>query len=281
MSDAKESRRVVVFITGYGPFANVKVNPSSAIAKLVGEDLKQHPSVATVHAEQELSVSIKAVGAYFDQLEGEIEKTIAEHNGDVKILLCHLGVHPQLDGLIKAEVQGFNELFASVPDVDGVVLNHEPIIPSDGTIEVTLESWFGKAGTPQLHDLESLIRHLNSAIENSADYKAAHASTTSDVVVVEKSKEGSMTMPTFQPPHWAISRDAGRYLCNCALYRALRLQEKHKGVVYGIFIHVTDPTTGKKEENSEHVVAYNPTIMTQAEEVKKFVHGLLSMMTSA
>jgi pyroglutamyl-peptidase len=280
MSHTEEPRRVVVFITGYGPFGTVKVNPSAPIAKLVGEDLKRHPAVVAVHAEQELVVSIKAVGTYFDQLESEVEKTIAEHGNDVRILLCHLGVHPDTTGLIRAEVQGYNELHASLPDVDGVPLNHDPIIASDGPIEVTLESWFGKSGTPQLNDLESLIAQLNTDIESTADFKAASAK--SHDTATETSKQGEMVMPSFQPPRWTISRDAGRYLCNCALYRALRLQEKHQGKVFGIFVHVVDPSKGKTEgENGEHIVAYNPTIMSQSEEVKKFVRGLLSMMTAS
>lgn len=281
MTEGKDTRRVVVFITGYGPFDTVKVNPSASIAKIVGEDLKRHPDVAAVHAEQELSVSVKAAGAYFDQLEKEIEKTIAEYGGNVKILLCHLGVHPDPTGLIRAEVQGFNELYATKPDVDGVVLNHEPIIAGDGTIEVTLESWFGKTDTPQLRDLESLIAQLNHAVESTADYKAAAAAAPTHDVASDSSKTGEMVMPAFQPPSWTISRDAGRYLCNCALYRALRLQEKHPDVVHGIFIHVVDPARGKTEENGDRIVAYNPTVMTQSEEVKKFVKGLISMMTAA
>ncbi|KPA82234.1 putative Pyroglutamyl-peptidase I (PGP) [Leptomonas pyrrhocoris] len=280
MAEAKKSRRVVVFITGYGPFGTVKVNPSASIAKLVGKDLERHPAVVAVHAELSLAVSIKAVGAYFDQLEGEIEKTIAEHGSDVKILLCHIGVHPDTTGLIRAEVQGYNELYASLPDVDGVVLNHDPILPSDGSIDVTLESWFGKAGTPQLQDLESLIGQLNTASKSTAGFASA-ATPLPHEVAADQSKEGEMVMPAFQPPHWSISRDAGRYLCNCALYRALRLQKKHPNTVYGIFIHVVDPTKGKMEENGERVVAYNPTVMSQSEEVKKFVDGLLTMMTAA
>nr|ACS87793.1 putative pyroglutamyl-peptidase I [Angomonas deanei] len=281
MSDAKEARHVVVFITGYGPFGTVKVNPSSTVAKLVSEDLKRNPDVAEVHAEQELSVSVKATGAYFDNLEGEIEKTIAEHKGNVKILLLHIGVHSgETAGLIRAEVQGYNELFASLPDVDGRVLNHDPIFEADGPIETFIESWFGKTDSPQLRDLESLIGQLNTSIEATADFKSAASPLPHDVAA-DKSKESAMVMPVFQPPHWIISRDAGRYLCNFALYRALRLQKQHPDVVYGVFIHVVDPPKGKTAEGAEHIAAYNPTIMTQSEEVKKFVRGLLTMMTAA
>ncbi|KPI90446.1 putative pyroglutamyl-peptidase I (PGP) [Leptomonas seymouri] len=279
MAEEQDTRRVVVFITGYGPFGTVKVNPSASIAKIVGEDLKLHPAVAAVHAELGLPVSIKTAGTYFDKLEGEIEKAIEEHGGDVKILLCHMGVHPDTAGLIRAEVQGYNELYASLPDVDGVVLNHEPIFPSDGPIATTLESWFGTSGTPQLRDLESLIGQLNAATELTADFKSATA-TAQHSVATDKSNEGEMVMPVFQPPHLSISRDAGRYLCNYALYRALRLQEKHPNTVHGIFIHVVDPTKGKVDESGEHIVAYNPTVMTQSQVLKKFIHGLLAMITA-
>ncbi|CBZ37653.1 pyroglutamyl-peptidase I (PGP), putative [Leishmania donovani] len=270
---------IVVFITGYGPFATVKVNPSSDIALRVVENLKRHPDVAEMRY-TELDVSVTTVAAYFEKVEREIADIIAEHGaGKVKILLCHLGVHNDTTGLIRIEVQGYNELFASVPDVDGKVLNHEPIVPEDGTIEVFHESWFGKAGSPQLEKLERLIQQVNDTIAESWHHSVTGAVTKNEVTPSDADRKG-MVMPAFQAPSWAISRNAGRYLCNCALYHALRLQEKNPGIVYGVFIHVVDPIRGKTESEGGPIVAYNPTTMVQSVQVQRFMHGLLSLMTT-
>ncbi|CAC9538424.1 putative pyroglutamyl-peptidase I (PGP) [Leishmania infantum JPCM5] len=270
---------IVVFITGYGPFATVKVNPSSDIALRVVENLKRHPDVAEMRY-TELDVSVTTVAAYFEKVEREIADIIAEHGaGKVKILLCHLGVHNDTTGLIRVEVQGYNELFASVPDVDGKVLNHEPIVPEDGTIEVFHESWFGKAGSPQLEKLERLIQQVNDTIAESWHHSVTGAVTKNEVTPSDADRK-DMAMPAFQAPSWAISRNAGRYLCNCALYHALRLQEKNPGIVYGVFIHVVDPIRGKTEIEGGPIVAYNPTTMVQSVQVQRFMHGLLSLMTT-
>ncbi|KAG5493933.1 hypothetical protein JKF63_01765 [Porcisia hertigi] len=266
MSDSNTG--IVVFITGYGPFGEVKVNPSSAIALRVVEDLKRHPDVVDVRY-TELDVSVSSVLAFFEKVESEISQIIDKYGaGKVKILLCHLGVHTDTTGLIRIEVQGYNELFATIPDVDGRVLNHEPIVQEDGGVEMFHESWFGREGSSQLKYLQSLVEQLNGASATSK-----HKVTSAD------SNSKDMVMPSFQAPCWAVSRDAGRYLCNCALYRALRLQEKNPGVVYGIFIHVVNPLSGKTEVEGGPIVAYNPTVVVQAEQLKGLMRGLLSIMT--
>ncbi|GET92256.1 pyroglutamyl-peptidase I, putative [Leishmania tarentolae] len=270
--------KTVVFITGYGPFGTVKVNPSSSIALRVVEELKRHPDVADVRYTA-LDVSVAAVTAYFEKVESDIAEIIAEYGvGKVKILLCHLGVHTDTTGLIRVEVQGYNELFASIPDVDGKVLNHEPIVPEDGTIEVFHESWFGKKGSPQLEKLQNLIRQVNDTIAEKWQRSMTGTAIKNELTSADTNNK-DMVMPVFQAPSWAISRDAGRYLCNCALYRALRLQEKHPGVVFGVFIHVVNPALGKTEFEGGPVVAYNPTTMVQSVQVQCLIDGLLSLMT--
>ncbi|KAG5468239.1 hypothetical protein LSCM1_02217 [Leishmania martiniquensis] len=270
--------KIVVFITGYGPFATVKVNPSCAIALRVVEDLKRHADVADVRY-TELDVSVKSVAEYFEKMESDIAEIAAEGGGsEVKILLCHLGVYKGTTGLLRVEVQGYNELFASITDVDGRALDHEPIRPEDGALDTFKESWFGKEGSPQLKKLQSLIQQLNENIAASWPHSMTGTATRSEVRAADSNRK-EMIMPAFQPPSWVISRDAGRYLCNFALYRALRLQEKNPGIVYGIFIHVVDPTCGKQEVEGGPIVVYNPTTMVQSEQVKFLVRGLLTLMS--
>ncbi|XQJ30508.1 pyroglutamyl-peptidase I (C15 family) [Leishmania guyanensis] len=268
---------IVVFITGYGPFDTVKVNPSTAIALCVVEDLKRHPDVTEVRY-TELHVSATSVAAYFEKVESDIAQIITERGAaKVKILLCHLGVHRDTTGVIRVEVQGYNELFATIPDVDGKVFDHTLIIPEDGTTDVFQESWFGKDGSPQFDDLQRLIEQMNDNIAASCQDTMTSTATKKKLMSADKNDE-AMVMPVFQAPRWAISRNAGRYLCNCALYRALRLQEKNTGVVYAIFIHVVDPSCGKTEMEGGPIVAYNPSIMVQAVQVMCFMCGLLSLM---
>lgn len=72
-----------------------------------------------------------------------------------------------------------------------------------------------------------------------------------------------------------MSTNAGRYLCNCALYHALMLQNKYEGNVAGVFIHIVDPSkeieqtvysdhdVNNTRTNVKKEIMYNPTIITQ------------------
>lgn len=276
-----KKKQVVLYMTGYGPFAHIKVNPSSTIAKRVSEVLQHAGAVAEIHY-TELETSVSAATEYFEKIEKEIDSKLSDESSDCVILLLHLGVHGQeKNGIIRVEVQGYNELFASVPDVKGVTLNHDPIVEADGPIDTKLESWFGKEGTPQLEHLAKLLESINKETAKEASHSMKshkhHPISSTD------SNQEKLKMPEFQNASWEISRDAGRYLCNCALYHALRLQEKHAGRVFGLFVHVVDPKQGKtippaKPDLPETMQAYNPTVMDQSEQLKQLVYGLIEMI---
>lgn len=274
-----------VHVTGFGPFAHIKVNPSSAIGKRVASDLEGH-GLGSVGF-RELETSIHAAAEYFEELEKTLDQTF-ETQPSTKVFMFHIGVHSrEKNGVMRVEVRGYNELYSTMPDVRGVVFNHDPINEADGPIETYLESWFGKEGTPQQTALETIVANLNARIEKEAQREkgAGAGNTTTESRTLAGRGTGEMQMPSFQDPHWEVSRDAGRYLCNYCLYRSLKLQEKYSGRLVSVFIHVSDPTQGKEPENSgDNETAnhtpnpYNPSLLAQTEEVKALMHAMLDMV---
>lgn len=253
-----------IFITGFGPFAKVKVNPSASIGKYVEEMLKHDTdyTASQIHYE-ELVVSIRAAAAYFTKLEDHI-KNLRSENKCRRILLFHIGVHSSgRQGKMRVEVEGYNELFASVPDVDGVLFNHELIEPKDGGLDFHRVSWFAnpEGAGPRL---QKVIESFNEAV--SAEMKVEDAVST-------------------VAPTWVISRDAGRYLCNYTLYRSLAIQNQYNEgqdtvSVASVFIHVCDPSL---EVDTPEVAVerrlLNPSLQVQSEQCLKLIKALISILT--
>lgn len=237
-----------VFVTGFGPFAHVTVNPSASVGEEVKKQL-QLPGVATHFTE--LETSIRFTKAYFESLEKNLDEMLAK-DPPMRVLLCHFGVHSgELGGVIRLEVEAFNELFAGAPDVDGVVFNHDPIQEADGALTFSRLSWFGEDSRVQR--LQNFFAEQNaSAQQNGSD-------------------ENRLI------PQWIISHDAGRYLCNYCLYLSLALQHKYKGRVAGVFIHVCDPTLHSDREDEESPL--NPSLETQVKECVSVVRSLVQILS--
>eukprot|EP00796_Vickermania_ingenoplastis_P007246 gene7246-5094_t len=234
--------KLKVFITGFGPFANVKVNPSSEIGKRVAEELRS-PQQTTHFIE--LETSIRATKAFFTTLEKDVEELLAA-DPETRVLLCHFGVHSrERGGLLRVEVEGFNELFASAPDVDGVVFNHDLISPEDGALDRSRHSVLGTEPAATL-----LQKHLNRLNES----------------IMVNAEEGRMA------PHWIISHDAGRYLCNYCLYRSLQLQDRHQPHhVASVFLHICDPTLASDAEFNTGDL--NPSVAFQIQQAGALVRA--------
>lgn len=113
------------------------------------------------------------------------------------------------------------------------------------------------------------------------------------LVTTDDKNDDTMMMPLFRLPTWTISINAGRYLCNCALFHALMLQNKYAANVAAVFIHIVDPSKeieqtiilhNHHDNNKTHTVAkkqimYNPTIITQVQAVGALVHKLLILLS--
>lgn len=276
---ASEEQRVAVYVTGFGPFAHITENPSSTIARLLGEYLTTQTALVSMVSFSELETSSQATSRYCDELEKNVHDSLQRCPPE-KILLLHVGVHSgEKNGVIRAEMCAFNELHASTPDVRGVMFNHDTICEDDGDINVYITSYFQQT-EGRRKQLNALLRDLND--------KSDEMGNTATVATSGPSQ------PT-QISRWQLSEDGGRYLCNCCYYQSLRIQEKYPGQVASIFIHVCDPLQGNSSgldcpsspenvrpqtEDLEEVVIYNPSISQQLVEVQYLAVGLLKMMVS-
>lgn len=325
----------IVYVTGFGPFANIKVNPSSTVAQKVAAGLERRGDLAAVHV-TELETSIVAVTEHFDSLEKSIAAQLAA-NPRQKFLLFHVGVHSgEKNGVMRVETMGYNELHASVPDVRGVAFNHDPIIADDGPTETRLVSFFGQgvehdsgsdaaaaAGAENLKRLNAIIDKINAQTERREAVKRKKGvhGEPEPAPTAGAVPPAHLTMPEFQVSHWTVSTNAGRYLCNCALYRALRIQQKYRDnnseeedaedgstnrvpSVCAVFIHVCDPKQGTEKASTTTaalvvintagdnpqaagqtagmaVDKYNPSIMEQSQQTETVAHELLGWIKAA
>lgn len=252
-----EQSSLIVYITGFGPFANVQVNPSADVAKSVHAEISkkmQSPQSRVIACHySELEVSIAAVELYFDKLQKEIDVAFAQ-GPRTRVLLYHFGVKSrEQEGVMRVEVRGYNELFSSAPDVRGVRFNHDPI---DVKMDTTFfhESWLGVAGSENSAALERIVDTLNGLVELSSETNER------------------------QKPRWVVSRDAGRYLCNYTLFRALELQRAYENRVVGLFVHVTDPSKGKKSGVDGQHLLLNPSLEDQTKQAIVITDYILPLL---
>lgn len=236
-----------VFLSGFGPFAHIRENPSAAIAERLRDQLATEAEHLVVHF-TECETAVRGVNEYFALLRAKVSELVAS-DPSVSILLCHLGVHSGERGaILRVEVEGFNELFASVPDVDGVVFNHDLIDPDAGSLTFSRLSKLADT-SETLAELHSTIQRLNMAVTDQND--------------------GRMV------PQWVVSNDAGRYICNFCLYRSLELQERYPSNVVSVFIHVCDPLIGAEELPQK----LNPSIETQTKQLSMLLQSLTTRMS--
>lgn len=291
--DTETTSAIKVVITGYGPFGSIISNPSAIIAKNVAEELTRvYPSTPISY--EELRVSVEGTNSFFHRLEEEVadylrldldsSENLNAHSSDL-VLLCHFGVHPAETGLIRLEVEGFNELNSSIPDIDGVFFTDELIDPGSGSLSFSLVSAFGeggdanssvKRGTHTQEQVNICLEKLNNALNLRA---------SSESLFEEEDYHHIL-------PRFVVSHDAGRYLCNYTLFRGLQVEKKYPNKVFCVFIHVCDPL---KEVNRDDVTRnsvplwssvasdkklYNPSVHEQTIQCTHLVKSLLNIMRS-
>ncbi|RNF22580.1 pyroglutamyl-peptidase I (PGP) [Trypanosoma conorhini] len=197
--------KLQLYMTGFGPFKAITVNPSAAIGEAAAKEMVKDKELQ-VHYE-ELEVTYDAVSAYFKRLEEDIAKHM-EEDPEVCVLIVHVGLHSrEQEGQMRLEVRAYNELEGSPI---------EELLPLDTYVE----SVFGCERNAMSKTAAELIEQLNAVI-----LKQGH-------------EDGGR-----QRPHWLTSRDAGRYYCNYTLYKSVHLQKKWKDRVFPVFVHVANAYT--------------------------------------
>lgn len=281
-----------VRITGFGPFSSIVNNPSAVIAENVAQKITGECPFAQVFSET-LKVSVQATESFFLRLEKEwksvVESSPPQNNTSPAYpprltLLCHFGVNSsEASGRLKFEVEGFNELHASIPDMDGVVYSNALIDDNAGPLSFSLVSAFaddGNANSREKGKKQSKreeLEHSIAAMNKELAIRAASA--------VETDTELLRVLP-----HWVISRNAGRYICNYTLFRGLQMEKKYMGKVFCVFIHVCNPE--KEITDEEHVenrpffktsretiqTLYNPSIEEQVNQCVQLVKTLITIL---
>ncbi|KAH9577564.1 hypothetical protein LSM04_008309 [Trypanosoma melophagium] len=246
-----KSTKLQLYITGFGPFKTIKENPSAAIGTAVALQMAEDCTLS-VHYE-ELAVELNAVSTYFTKLEETLSQQMDHNSDNERILLVHVGVHStETNGEMRLEVCGYNELEGKPIDVS------KPM-------DVCLESAFIRnksnltTTTVGAGATITLIEELNAAIKSlvaTEDEEGMNGNNNNDNNNVESKR-----------PHWIISRDAGRYYCNYALYRSLKLQERWNGRVFAVFVHVVVP-----------YMCGNPSLEEQTLQVRSLVSGLVHIL---
>lgn len=291
--NAESTSTIKVVITGYGPFDSIIDNPSATIAKNVTKELARvYPSTPVSY--EELKVSVEGTKSFFHRLEEEVadhlgdgfdsSKNVNAHPSNL-VLLCHFGVHPAETGLIRLEVEGFNELNSSIPDVDGVYFTHELIDPVAGPLSFSLVSAFGEDG-----DENSSVKIRSHTTEQVGDC----LEKINNALKLRASSETFSEDEDYRHvlPRFVVSHDAGRYLCNYTLFRGLQMEKKYPKKVFCVFIHVCDPlreiNRGDAARNSvplwsllaSKTQLYNPSVHEQTIQCAHLVKSLLSIMQS-
>ncbi|ORC93581.1 pyroglutamyl-peptidase I (PGP) [Trypanosoma theileri] len=225
-------------MTGFGPFKAITDNPSATIGATVALQLAEK-STLSVHYE-ELAVELEAVSTYFTSLEETLSQQMDCNGNDERVLLVHLGVHStEMNGQLRLEVCGYNELEGNPIDIS------KPM-------DVSLESAFIRNGSNTATATTTLIEQLNTVIQS-----------------LEERRRGENTNDhsEHKGPRWIISHDAGRYYCNYALYRSLKLQERWNGRVFAVFVHVVIPE-----------ICGNPSLEEQISQVRSLILGLVEIV---
>lgn len=293
--NSRNGSSVSVRITGFGPFGPIMDNPSD----IIGSNVQERIATAFPHfhtSYEKLNVSVRAVSEFFLNLEQELN-TKDENDFTAKvrqsgntadssiILLCHFGVHSREDGgVMRLEVEGFNELDAGIPDAEGRVYSHECIDPEAGPLSFSIVSAFGEEGIAIPNEPHEHTKGKLEQIQQCIDIINKETAARLD------SPLGSSEPSCLLRPTWILSRDAGRYICNYTLFRGLQVEKKYNGRVFCVFIHVCDPSKRiSQEKNVQNItpkssleningIVYNPSIAEQIDQSVLLVKSLLSIL---
>jgi pyrrolidone-carboxylate peptidase len=303
-----KSSQIRLHLTSYGPFLDILDNPSQRIAERLEpiftswlpnstneeSHIMNKSNVAITSFDHcVLEVSMDAVDAYFSTLAQQFRTEAIEDGIDVFI---HMGVAPGNDGILRAEVRGYNELHCPRGDFKGVKRLHEPI-RCDPQRAVDKD-----AATADLTDNSALCEEY---IETTIPLAIVSAA----VDAVNEEKKRLLSMVSFESsdtrdgivPGMVVSRNAGRYLCNYCTYHTMQMahsrnqslsSSNHDTVqrrCYSMFIHVLDPkyeaewaggedgiggAVGEERQRSVKL-RHNPSFQQQAECVALFVERVL------
>ena len=232
---------VHLHLTSFGPFLDVKENPSAKIGQLIEEFIKRHDAGAAGPEDtcrerfgfelvdhSELEVSITGVEKYFVSNPATIVEIAEEcdHEQSHEVYV-HLGVYRGLKDKIRLEQVAYNEAHFPDGDFTGLVLDHQPI-DKKGDLSHTYKTSLPLKDTFNLSMMEQGVAEM---------------------------------FPLAERELFELTNDAGRYLCNYIFYRSsqhtadrnmLNQNKAHRS--YTLFIHVSDGDGALTVEKQAHAI---------------------------
>jgi pyroglutamyl-peptidase len=151
-------------VTGFGPFMDVKNNPTTVLATKLVNYLREREtqqennssrslasSTRTLVIETSFEAAKKQVDILYDQLVKDMESTDGSSDDEHVVVLLHLGVHCGARHFL-LETCAYNEADARIPDEQGYQPRNLPIVEGSAV------------GTPlrTLVDVHSLVDQLNN-----------------------------------------------------------------------------------------------------------------------
>jgi pyroglutamyl-peptidase len=199
-------------VTGFGPFGDVKENPTTALVNSLSEHLstlKDVPPTRTMVIETSAVAAKEQVDALYDDLTKEFGHT----EDKAVVVLIHLGVNVKNDQGFELESCAYNEATFRIPDERGHQPQMEPII-AGAAVGTELST---------LLDVSALVGQLSSISGSGVD--------------------GGIQ------PNVTVSTDPGRFVCNytycysldkfkCSHQATTTQQDVHFPYVRCLFLHV-------------------------------------------
>jgi len=187
-SEVKGGKEVRFVVTGFGPFANSKHNPTTAIATKLVDYLQKRgdpesQDLAACTKTIVIEVSLEAARQEMNNLHQEILASIQDESDEQKqtVIILHLGVNYR-GNYFQLEQCAYNDADFRIPDERGHQPRKEPIVEGVPVGEPLVTQF----------DLPPVLKELN-----------------------DMGSRGNNSTPA------VISTDPGRFVCNYLYYTSL------------------------------------------------------------
>ena len=209
--DMSPTTPVKVLLTGFGPFLDVKTNPSWEIAR------KLPPSIAGLHGESiQLIVPTDPMPAAYHDIRDQVMALIDAHVPD---LVVHIGLDVDSRGIFRVERSAQREGYHQFPDIRRKVFTRAENKTAFAKSPVSLST------TLDLDAAEDVWRSGCASTTLATNSDSHHGA--------KKTKR-----PEKQSVLVQLSDDVGTYVCGFCYYVALLHLQTRTGTRRAVFFHV-------------------------------------------
>ena len=226
-TNTKDESHVSFIVTGFGPFQNSKVNPTTVIANQLPDHLRDKQEYSKVRLQTTFVIETSAEAA---QLETDrLRESLIQHQNENRnsiVVLLHLGVN-YMGTHFQLEQCAYNEANFGIPDERGFQPRNEKV-------------------------LDNATNCCNSVLTTHLNVEKIHADL----------KESLRVNGTANDSAFVISTDPGRFVCNYTYYCSLsKLNECPN--IYTLFLHVPPFAVVPQEKQLQLILLLMETIQKQ------------------